>query len=88
MGVLPCLGIKTDSFRDRLQATGENRLDEVADKLFQVLPDISSPASGGLPPRRFMSLSNALRSVRYLRSAKNSAVCKADSFSATAVATN
>ena len=35
MDVLPCLGIKTDSFRDRLQAIGENRLNEVADKLFR-----------------------------------------------------
>jgi hypothetical protein len=35
-----------------------------------------------------MSLSKVLKSARALRSAKNSAVCKAESFSATAVATN
>src|SRR5437660_647085 len=35
-----------------------------------------------------MSLSKALKSARARRSAKNSAVCKAESFSATAVATN
>src|ERR1700733_5714831 len=35
-----------------------------------------------------MSLSKALKSARSLRPAKNSAVCKAESFSATAVATN
>ena len=35
-----------------------------------------------------MRLSKALKSARALRSAKNSAVCKAESFSATAVATN
>jgi hypothetical protein len=53
-----------------------------------LLPGISSPVRGGLPPRRFMSLSKALKSARALRSAKNSAVCKAESFSATAEATN
>src|SRR6266446_2095773 len=56
--------------------------------LFVLLLDISSPVRGGLPPRRLMSLSKALKSARALRSAKNSAVCKAESFSATAVATN
>src|SRR5215469_11669808 len=55
---------------------------------FDLLLGISSPARGGFPPRRFMSLSKALKSARDLRSAKNSAVCKAESFSATAVATN
>src|SRR5580700_11755772 len=55
---------------------------------FGLLPGISSPTRGGLPPRRFMSLSKVLKSARALRSAKKSAVCKAESFSATAVATN
>src|SRR6516162_4667002 len=49
---------------------------------------ISSPLRGGFPPRRFMILSKALKSARAFRSAKNSATCRADSFSATAVATN
>jgi len=35
-----------------------------------------------------MSLSKTLKSARALRLAKNSAVCKAESFSATAVAMN
>lgn len=55
---------------------------------FVLLPGSSSPVRGGLPPCRFMSLSNALKSARALRSAKNSAVCKAASFSAKALATN
>jgi hypothetical protein len=48
----------------------------------------SSPAHGRLPPRRLISLSNALKSARALRLAKYSAVCNAEIFSATAVATN
>ncbi|MGB2664180.1 MAG: hypothetical protein WAK48_09265, partial [Candidatus Acidiferrum sp.] len=55
---------------------------------FLFVRGISSPARGGVPPLRLMSLSKALKSARFLRSAKNSAVCKADNFSATAVATN
>ena len=48
----------------------------------------SSPSQGGFPPRRFMILSNALKSARAFRSAKNRAVWSAETFSATAVATN
>src|SRR5260370_32859535 len=55
---------------------------------FVLLPGISSPTRGGFPPRRFMSLSKVLKSARALRSAKNSAVCKAESFAAHAVATH
>lgn len=49
---------------------------------------ISSPVWAGFPPRRFMILSKALKSACAFRSAKNSATCRADNFSATAVATN
>jgi len=52
-----------------------------------LLLGISSPTRGGLPPG-FMSLSKTSKSARDLRSAKNSGVCKAESFSATTVATN
>ena len=48
---------------------------------------ISSPTRGGFPPRRFMILSKALKSASAFRSARNSAICRAYSFSATAVAT-
>jgi len=58
------------------------------DEAFLLPRGISPPARGGLPPRRFIILSKALKSARALRSAKNFAVCKAESFSATAVATN
>src|SRR5580704_4902215 len=55
---------------------------------YSLLTDISSPSRGGWARRRFISLSKALKSARALRVAKNSAVCNAESFSATAVATN
>jgi hypothetical protein len=48
----------------------------------------SSPLPGGTPLRRRMILSNALKSARAFRFVKNSAVCNAETFSATAVATN
>ncbi len=49
---------------------------------------ISSPSRGGFPRRRCMILSKALKSARAFRSSKNWAVRKAETFSATAVATN
>jgi len=49
---------------------------------------ISSPFRGAFPPFRLMILSKALKSARACRSEKYFAVCSADTFSATAVATN
>jgi hypothetical protein len=49
---------------------------------------IASSGRGGSPPLRRISRSNAVKSARARRSAKNSAVPIAASFSATAVATN
>src|SRR5262249_57131153 len=48
----------------------------------------SSPSRGGSPPFRRSSRSNDLKFARALRSVKNRAVSRADTFSATAVATN
>jgi hypothetical protein len=50
--------------------------------------DTSSPPRGGFPPRRFMILSKALKSALAFRSTKKWAVWSAETFSATAVATN
>ncbi len=47
-----------------------------------------SPERGVSPPRRFIIRSKALKSARVLRSLKNRAVSKAETFSATAVTTN
>ena len=49
---------------------------------------ISSPSRGAVPPFRLMILSKALKSARACRSMKNLAVWSAETFSATAVATN
>src|ERR1019366_8034648 len=49
---------------------------------------ISSPSRGLLPPLRLMILSKALKSARACRFVKYVAVRRAETFSATAVATN
>jgi len=57
-------------------------------RAFAAYDGSSSPSRGGLPPRRRMILSKALKSARAFRSVKKRAVWSAETFSATAVAMN